>query len=54
MVHTRVVGELLLQQFKREKEKLLLLNLGLDEYISSIDCICEVAKQFVDEMEKGK
>ena len=46
MVKNRVVGELLLQQFKREKEKLLLLNLGLEEYIDGIDSICEI----VDEM----
>ena len=43
---------MLLEQFKREKEKLLLLGLGLVEYIDRIDVVCELVKQFVEEMEK--
>ena len=47
MVHSRVEGKWLLKQFKREKEKILLLNLGLEEYIGRIDVVCELVEEMI-------
>ena len=49
MVHSRVEGKRLLQQFKREKYHFDFFDLGLEEYIGRIDVVCELVEEMIND-----